>query len=83
MDTAVSSDNVSFNKAVGHFKCSKGLAACKLTKEQKEFIHPRKGYTVKLKTFTNCEIKKLVYVAFCPCGLWYSDISTGIIKVRI
>ena len=68
-------------KISGHFACG-SCSICHLTTRQKE-IRFENGFTWTLKTMTNCNSERVIYLITCPCGLRYVGMTTRKIKVRI
>ena len=68
-------------RVVGHYACG-SCSICHLTERQKE-IKFDNGFTWTLKTMTNCNSERVIYLITCPCGLRYVGMTTRKIKVRI
>lgn len=55
---------------MGCFKCS-GCLTCSGMLQGTQFTHPRTGHRFNIKHRLTCTSDHVVYMAWCPCGLYY------------
>ena len=69
------------SRTTGHFACG-SCSVCHLTKRTEQ-VKLSDDFTWTMKTLTNCNSERVIYLVTCPCGLQYVGMTTRKVKIRI